>query len=460
MAAFTMLITNGTDTINFDGSDGYSLIDSSWAPQRAQRSESEMGHVYEDVIETVAIVITGGSPAHVMERYAALSDLLDQAESWGKDDAGIDAVLFKYQPNGSTLTDPLQSPIWREPGSPRMLVAPTTTNEAGYRGNVLTPVIVTFTRLGQLLGATEEKSSAEGTDNPVELATATFTDTSSILAPHDIKIAINRVTGSDNIYKLFVLLQNAAAKIHIEEGENATYSATGGSWADTVVTGSSGGSVARYTFSGTGNSGYLRDEVVVMGSGSQNVAWYAMIDNDCDQDIKVSMGAAIHVSFTSAQSFVIPAGSPYNTPTIYYLGITSLPADITESKLSIEVVDSSATATGTLDIDYYCGIVLDENASIIEFNDAYAGSTDTDIVIEHRLDEKKSPVVWSGPSGGGVIEYISYRGNASIHMTGNIVTCLIFGQTSAGDYSIDDGSTGKADITLTAIKTAGYLTPL
>ena len=111
-------VTDGSTVINFIGDTNYKLVYGSWAPKRAKRRRSQMGgqSPYEEVVERIPVLIQDTTTDLIMAKLGVLSDLLDQAEKWSQNDSGVDAVKIVYQPDGSTLADPVEAVIVGGPG--------------------------------------------------------------------------------------------------------------------------------------------------------------------------------------------------------------------------------------------------------------------------------------------------------------------------------------------------------
>jgi len=460
--AAVMQITDGTTTINLIGSDGYQLIYNGWSPNLAHLSNSSMGPVFENVVESIPIAITGDSMVQIMERYAALSDLLHQSEVWSKNDAGVDAVKFKYQPNGSALASPLQAVIVGRSNSGRFLAPPSTYNDAAFVGNVMAPVVVSFTRRGLLLGATEAKSSATSTSNPAILTATTFTDEPKIPVPYDAKIEFydtGALSAIDPIQNMAIFFSNSANKFHIEEGEDASAD-TG--MTDTAVATASGGNVIRGTLApaSQNTATYAQANWSTFDSGIRMVTVAAMIRS---QDaIAFSTYLRLGTNITTGEiinSNVSYVDGTNTNPLIVYYGPIALSQGM--SNYDIRFVFNGITGSGDFDLDYFCIIGLDENTRQFYFekNSYHAREQ---LFINHNLDSKLKPSVYMADDGPVSITYSGYEaGDALLVASGNSISALVMGGGgNSANYIINDSGTDPLDIDLTVTRTMGYLTPL
>lgn len=452
-------ITDDTTTINFYGDDNYKLIYESWSPQRAQRRASNLGGLtpYTDPVETIPILIRGDSAVQVYEKLEVLSDLLDQAERWAQGDV-VSAVKLVFQPDGSTLTNPLEAVILG-PGGNKMLSIPDKFAEVGRNGYVLSPIIIRVLRSGLWLGDSEAKSSSASTSNPEIVTTASFTDTPNILSPMDIQFLVNGATGSSG-YEIIILLQNEADKLYFTEAEDLSLTAVGGTstFASAVVATASGGDVARFTFSAGTDYGFATDTSVATDANIGTLGLYVIADNNTGSDLTLQ---ARTTPLTSSRALVygptvlVPSSASY--PDIYFLGLIANQPDISRLDVYIRAADTTEAVTGTCDLDYICGIGIDQNAHVIAMHDAKTANAAEDLFIEHRINSRINPLVYSELNATSTLnDYISYSGNVRVFMEGSAVSGLIFGVDQSSKYYIGASAT---PVTLTATRSLGYLIP-
>jgi hypothetical protein len=467
--AATLEITDDTTTINLIGGDGYSLLYGAWSPQRAQRRIGEMAgrSLYEDVTEEIVIAIRGDSMAQIMERYGALSDLLDQAEAWVKDDAWNSAVKIKYQPDGSTLAAPLEAVIVGPSQSGRMIEAPFTTNESGYRGGLLSPITLRFVRRGLWLGATEFEDGGPSTGNPALITSAAFTDDFGIFVPFDARIDL--LVGStfelDNC-NAFFLFSDQADKLYYEEAED--HESTGGT--DTALTNSSGGNVVRVDSSGDTNE----KEVYSHGSPSINssvrsIALWVAARNRSPSTVDWT----IHGQVYSDQALIIPYSLPIGSKTtiasgdnnikMVYLGIFNVPNTIRQILILAKNNVTGTVTTDDLDIDYVCGVSLDDATKIVYTPTLETLADDTpELWIEHQLDSKPGPRLYTRKTDGSLRNYPAYQGDILLQTKGDLISCLAFGHlnNSTVEWTLVDANADEIDVSFRVTRTTGYLTPL
>jgi hypothetical protein len=457
--AYTLKITDGSTTVDLTGTDGYQVV-GEWAPQIATRRKSKMGgrSPYNDVEEQMTIVIKGTSTANALSKLATLSELMDQAQSFGRGGNGT-AVQLEYLSAGSSASS-VQAVILGPAGDGPMieLAGDFSETEVGG-GKYIRRVYLTFLRRGLWLGATEAKSSSESNNNPTKVATSSFSNTADILNPLDIKIKVNRVSGSAVQANAYVLLQNGIDKIYKVEAEDLSTLSSGGTFSTPAETDASGLELLRYTFTGSGQTGEAYDPSPALDATSGTMAFFCSADNNTGADLILQMQMrGVGSNEVTGPRIVVPSGN--NVPHIYPLGILSVQPAIDYIELNLNAADATEDVNGTFDLDYLCGVVIDENAHIVQLTNILEEDTDVDLHFEHRLDSHLSPLVYETDSGSATkTNYPPYQGIASVHMTGSSVYAILMGIDEGGSYVIEDGSGGHADITLTATKTEGYLTP-
>jgi hypothetical protein len=457
--AHTIKISDGSTTCDFLGSN-YKVLAEGWAPKVAKRRESVMGgqSPYEDVTETLEIQVSGTSESDVLSKLGTLSDLLDQAAKWGQNDAGVTAVYFEYEPDGSALAASVKAVIISPPPYGDFISLPRNfgivyRNGRYYIGSRDNPIILSFVRRGLWLGATEAKAATASTGNPDIVTTSNFTDTPTIPVPYDMNIdfigSVGSTNGSPGVY---ALTANAADKLYTIECE----AMTGGS--ATVVAAASAGNVHRQADSGTAT---LTDSSFAMNTSARLFAFYIVVKPSAaltNWTITAKLYLSDTIVETVASSRPVVVGG-FSTVKIIPLGIIS--TNWEPGRLVVTAVPDAVNSE-TLDLDYICGIALDESSNIFKtIPSDTAFDTGDQIKVEQQLSTKKMSKVTT-LEADAVVAYLSYEGNANPYASGNSLSALIFGVTAASATFIiyDNDNTKEADITFTATRTMGYLTPL
>ena len=458
--AHTIKISDGTTTCDFLGSNYKILTGGGWAPRTAKRRQSVMGgqSPYEDVVETMAIQVKGTSVATCLSKVAALSDLLDQAAKWNQNDAGVTAVYMEYEPNGSALAASVKALIVGPPGYGDFITMPNHYTYLGQTGayllgTVSDPIVVSFTRRGLWRGATEAKAAAASTGNPDIVTTAAFTDTPKIPVPYDMDIDfIGRIGEASGGADFYALTTNAADKLYTIECEVMT----GG--AATVVALASAGNVHRQSDAGTAT---FSDTTIAMNANARLYAFYICVKASATVT-KWTLTAYLYPHATTLETVAQTRPIIYGGSTaISIVSLGTISTNWTPARLVVTAVPS-ANLGETLDLDYICGIALDENANIFHVIPAGTAFASCDrVVVAQQLATKKTPLV-TALEAAAIVAYSGYEGNAAPYASGNSLSALVFG-TQTGNYTVYDADTGggqKADVTFTATRTMGYLTPL
>ena len=465
--AHTIKVSDGTTTCDFLGSN-YKVLAEGWAPKVAKRRPSRAGgqSPYDDVVETIEIQISGSSKSDVMAKLGTLSDLLDQAGKWGKDDAGVTAVYFEYEPDGSALAASVKAVIVDAPPYTDFLTMPRNfgivyRDGRHYIGDYNNPITLSFTRRGLWLGATEAKAAAASTGNPAIMTVATFTDTPKIPVPYDASIAFDFDMDIETV--IYGLFTNAADKLYLKEGEDFTAANS------TAVSTSSAGNVHQQTDNAAVK---LYDDSFSINSGARLFAIYAVVSANTDStntywSLKPSFGFDYNSGVLRSQvdgriNTYIP--TVQDEPEVVKLGLIATNYSPTSFMLT---VTPAANGSTTINVDYVCIAAIDESTRMARISPEignFAAPAGDEVLIEHRLASKKQPKV---STLNGSVEYslAGYGGDVMLAASGNSVSALIFGGKSsalsaAGGSYVIGGSGNELNITLTTTRTMGYLTPL
>jgi len=466
MSAATLKITDGTTNIDFTGSYYKILTAGGWAPRRAGRRQSQLAGMspYEDVLETMYIRIVGTSVAACLGALEDLSELLDQAERWGRGE-NVTPVEIQYKPLGSASASAVTANIIGPPEGGDFLTLPSDFDAIDDRNYALgthaNPIILQFVRRGLWLGDTETDTSGASSGNPEIQNTTSFTNASAVHVPYNFRAYINRAALTE-AYDVWTLIQNETSKIKLIEVEDMTLSASGTStptFQDTVVAAASGGYVGTMDFNHGDNTGNAISSGLSAKSGSPTWAWWIVADNRSGADINIQVSTynkAANISY--GPTVIIPAGD--TAPTVYFLGVTTTRPEPAIVQFDLSMTDGSST--GEIDFDYMFGICMDDNAHVIHTPAVFEQDTDTYLHFNHNLDGGLYPTVYETDDGTTSIrEYPSYDGNAGIYMSDEGSRwVLIVGVDGKGDWRIDDGSGSEATITIQMVMTEGYLTPV
>lgn len=460
--AHTLQISDGTTTIDFLGSSYKTLqAGAGWAPKIARRRRSQMGgrSVYEDVVETMAIQVSGTSESNCLANLQTLAELLDQAEAFGLGE-GVTAVYLEYEPPSSGLANSVKAVILG-PAGDSFLTMPRdfdfiVTGGRYVLGHRDDPILLSFVRRGLWLGATETKTSSASTGNPAILTPSTFTDTASIPWPYDVELDITAASQGMAASDVYFLFQSAATKLYNAEAEGLTLTNA----TSTSVASASAGNVALCDSSAIQGC-IIADSSPGFASGVAQIAMYAVVKNLSADTVDWAIyGQAAAAGVTHIGRTTTIANSDTSVQ-IIKLGIFSLPGDIDTVSIVATNSTSAAAASHGLEVDYLCGIAIDDDARIVNITTSNE-SASSEIHIDNRLDSHLDPLIYHTNSGGGTVnDYPPFHGgDSSLAAAGNAISCLAFGVgTSGSTYTMRDGA-GEVNLTLNITRTNSYLNPL
>lgn len=471
--AETLTISDGTTTIDFLGSNYEILHEGGWSPKRAQLRKSLMGgqSPYHNVVERMAIKINGTSESDVLDKLQDLSDLFDQVDRWAAGGV-VTAVYIEYEPSNTGLGGAIPQAVivGPEPGTDYIQLPSDFTyiyKEGRYQlGTNIDPIIITFMRRPLWLYATEAKSSAASSGNPaVMTVSSTFTDTAKVFMPYDLLLVSSFDTTVDTCNG-YVITTNDTNLIQYFEAEdmsiiNATYQT------DQVVATASNGNISEIDGDlPTAQTGALEGS---LSSPGDALLWgvFCSVKN-----LSSSYPWRIRGGFYSStlSAFVSPTPwktlneSDYANPTPIFLGYVSTPSEqsigsIFVFRLEVEHDDVGVDGTDDLQIDYACIVGIDESTNIIKVDNIFVANAGDNFVLEHRLDSHIKPWAWAAQNTSGPEIYSTVDGNKIFSSLGNSISCIVLANDGAGQWVHED-NLGEANITLTATRHRGYLTPL
>jgi hypothetical protein len=431
-----------------------------------------MGPPYADVIESMEIGVVGTSASDALDKYGDLSNLLDQAESFGRG-SNVTAVYYEYEPPGSGLANSVKAVILG-PGTGGTFLTPpgdfgSIMLEDGFTiGTRNNPIYLSFVRRGLWLGADETETASASSGNPEVRTSTTFTDDFDILVPYDATVTFTRTGGFDfatMAYDGYMIFTNAANKLDLQEAEGLTLT----NFTSTVVSGSSAGSVARMNTTQT--SGRIQyNPISGWDTGIRTVQVFANVRNNSASShtftiyIKWNEGNLPRpfADWTEGRKVVIDTDN--NDPQLIDLGLMVINGDINNHIFTVEIEASAAVTAGNeVDIDYICMVGIDDSTAIIGMNKWYNASnviTSWAAEITHRLDSNLDPLIRSTDTSTNFVS-ASYTGNPYLFTTGNVVSCIVLGHdTSSADWVMEDDGGGEITYTTSIVRTRAYLTPL
>ncbi len=455
--------TDGTTTCTFgDGAGGatdYQLADNTWAPAIAGLRQSELGGrgPYEDVVETMEIHVTGSTVPACLANVAKLARLLDQAARWARGD-NVAAVVCQYSPKGATVSsaaDPLQVVVL----DGAVELPPSFTGPYVSQSRYVAQATLRFARRGLWLHTDTTATSASAA-NPSVL-TVTPADHAT-LSPTKIAIRAPAVTA---INDGFVIVAQQASDIQLVEAETGA----AGAWtsvADGAAAGdASGGSVLRYTPTGTSESGSAVLSIASLTPGTRRIMVLAAVrDNSGVRTFQLKVQGQVALS---ASTFMVVSQTPWKVidyaggkPQILNLGILAAPPQADFARLQLWAKVDSITGTPTLDIDYVVAVAIDNpRTSVIGINPVGATTYNAwDLVLDHQSLTHLSPTVYGDDSVNTDIAIYAWKGDPYIVSSG-ITGALLLLSTSDTNWVLVDTLDVPVSHTFTLTRHKAYLTP-
>ena len=464
-------------TLNLNGTNtGMATIEllPGWRPRVAPLASKPLGgHVYQDVVESVPLRVSGASELACILALEALAGAINQASNW-YDGANVGAVVLQYAINGTTLSNPLQTAVLGSPvDAADLLELPVTFNQYLQVFEV-NPVNLPLWRRGLWLGEAETEDDLTNTTDAV--VTLTFADSLQNASPISVELTGDNVGDAAMISVGMLAVSDLADGIQVA----STYS---GSGTTTASAKSYGGeyraitpsSVTTYTVNLALDGGSIDlnprrpelFEVFLVGRNLSDTVSYRVTGQLFSADATGGDVGAARVIPTGGSGFSDPAAF------MVRLGVLGVAASL--NSLQIKVIPS-ATDTDTLQIDY--AILCKLGTQLVSFPRATEMSAAQTIrVIQGQLD---GDGVGSGTATASQpkarVERVTYsstvspipttfptaHGSKSLWMQGDTVQVCLFGYASTRTIS----STGYSNVTdflvsrsITVARRPGYLVP-
>lgn len=385
--ATTLQLSDGVTTLDLNDGISYGLL-KGWIPRVARRSAGLLGgrSLYGPVTESIPIRVMGSTAAGALAALGDLAEMLDRVQRWADRDPTIAPWILTYQPDGSTLSQPLTALVESAAPSGDLLSLPATFNEY-LKGFEINPVIMTLTRRGLWL-TSEATATAAAADNPAVLS-ASFGARLDIAGPTAIRLT-GISAGTDLMDTGYVLVSDADPQSLY--GENfAIYDATllslsGASLVADAGALAVGGSVAR------------------LDAETSQTATLTIPSVEADQRI-IYLFAAARNNHASTTWRIRPKSTGYadtigrwqtidattTDPRILSLGLL---AGSAPSHINVTVELETAASVGTLDINYIAVFPGGGYGQIVKINagDYGAAAYARQLVIDHRSLTHLDPI--------------------------------------------------------------------
>jgi hypothetical protein len=451
-------ITDGVVTVDFAGSNDYSV--SSWSPAVAARRRGQLAGQgpYSNVVESMVISIADP----VLTNLAKLSQLMAQAEAWAEGEQ-VAPVQIHYKPHSSsanTLMAAILGPA--RPGEP-MIVPPRNFGISPVT-KMLDGVTLRFLRRGAWLGASNNQVSSAATIPSVR--TVTFSGAAAVAAsPVDANLILAGAANVGNdLPDSFSVFASDSNRIGLFEAEDMT--ATGFTSVADAANGASGGNVLRYTPSGTAITQTGQKVVTsVIDQSSRRIAFLANFRNNSGTtSFKVRVAASAGTDPDGWTPWVT-IGPDISAPVWINLGTLAFRKNLFAIRLQVQ----ASAASGTLDIDTVVLVAMDDSTSrIISRHKLAKGSvaatTTMNVLYEHRALSEIAPAAFyrRGALATGVF-YESYGGDPYIVTTGTKLAALFLAcgnQTTPSRWRLQDIGGTAVTVQLDATRYTAHLAPI
>lgn len=346
-ASLTATLTDGTN---------YALLIKSWSPSIAGDKPGGMGgRPYNQVKETMDVMVFGTSPENALENLEKLIRILKLGEQWRYSKAkgvGDTPTYFHWEAKGSSEGEWKALCLGRVDRTRPMLGLPVTFVEEQSR-YVIEGVKLEFLREGELLGALSN-ALASATGASGDKLTITYADNWPIPGPVIPQISGVGGVNAPDLQDSYLFLAHAAADIQVVEAETAT---GGGSVVDEDANNARGTAGAN-ALELTGTKTYQSVSIAFTTISHKNVAIYAVIRNDSAATSWRMYVETTNNGVVNDQTWVSVRDASSANPLPHFFGTVDSSLD-THDSLTLYYAVSDDTGSPTLTIDYFVLIGLD-----------------------------------------------------------------------------------------------------
>lgn len=396
-ANLTLQIISGATTIDLVDGVNNILQNNGWSPQVARLRKTKLGPLYEPVTETITYDVSGATPDAIFTTIDIVSDLMDQAVRWSRNQ-NVAAVVLKCQPKGSNLAQPLQTII--RGGDGLKVNTPRSFNDF-LMVNEVEGMEISFERDGLWLAGPINDGTAIG--NSGDVITCTISNTIGTSPPHSpLSLTLGSFSSTNiaTVYPGFLFVagttDGSEPGIKILEAD-----ALGASGAFTVlndsVNNAHGTNVLRYTPTGTA---FARKTIGDLSwTSGRRLGIYATVrNNNINTNYQIRAGytkdpSAAYAYVQTRTRAIETGGSSF--PSVIYIGTLTIP-NVQYSRFFIDVAASQAV--GSLDIDEFVIVALDDDTSNVIGHDTFQAFTVFGSGINLNIEVKQNDLVKPRPS--------------------------------------------------------------
>lgn len=452
-------LTDGTNTVTFASPANGGLwyrIESGWGPRVAGLRQSQFGGrgPYDDVQEEIPVSVGGSNAAHMYANVSALKGLLDNANRWYRNE-GASATLFKYSPEGATISSaasPLQVATW---GAELELPAGWPNIPASGGAVWSSGLTMRFTRKGEWLHNTQAASVSASGGYVGEL---TFASAASYWSPVDIR--------TDNIYTAssltaFVAVAMSAASAIQYAALAAGAFAGDGRWSPTTAASmyqTTNASLARFDPSSTGGGSCVFTTTPIP-SLTKGVP-YQFVLKAKNNSTTITYGLAVGIrlgasSYSYTPTVYVPTGGSAANPRVYSMG-TLIPSYTTTPNMYLYAIPSASAGAGNyLDVDAIYIIDARYGSVYSVRDDNQLGSAGSMTTAQNYLT-KPGMSVTASPSAYDM----SYSGIVQSLSGASAQVALIATEGSYFRQATGSAASLARSNTWTLTRTNAYLTPV
>lgn len=422
----TLQIANYDTVIDFAQHPNIRLTDTGYAPERPNRVDTLLGRhgEYADVAVELRFYAstTSGDPADVVALITAVSNLLEQADGWGRRN-GEEQVTYRVLLQGSTLDTPLEAVVAGPDGTRDMMQLPTNFIQRLGTANDVGPIVIRFKRRGQLLGSADISSAgvAQAALNPI---TVQMADEVSVGSPTAVSLDLRKngtspsgLTHNDG----YIVVSDFAQPLIIQPAtndsdDNSMILVQGATQVDDSANNAHMSQVYRFdsdTLNGSSIDGVLRGHPLDTTVAVETVVPLVSVRNNSTFDWAIRAVSRLTTS-TSESGVATPWLRIPQDGNVQVVNLGPLArAAGNHQYIFIEVRTLSAN-TGlddrTLDVNTMLVVPITQGTQVIRIDaQSHVGREIRTIEIDHRVLTHRSPIIYA-TNDEGQQALMSWRG--------------------------------------------------
>lgn len=468
-------LTDGVRSAEFAQNPNIRLLANGFSPERPNKADEIIGGhgEYKDVSSDLRFnVNSDGDMDEVIALITDVSTLLDNADLWGNHN-GEQPVTMRVLLSGSKLSAPLEAVLTGSDGRRPMLELPNNFLQRLAVGGEVGPVVVRFSRRGQLLGAADTATASSGTDIP-NSTSVRLGEVLDIPSPTKVTIGLqknsNSPTGLSYNDGYIVVTDSTTQRFQPatdDDDDDSMIYIQGATRTDDQSNHAFGGDVARFDANGLITAGYdgiLRSHPLGTTTAAETVVPLLSVRNNTTSVDWMIRAVSRLTTDVAEVGIPTPWKIVQRTNTdvqVLNLGPISR-ASGRHPYLFIEVkaLNDPGVSGHTLDVNSLYPVPMTKYAKIIKINSqTHTGREVKEFSIDHRVLSDRAPRIYSVDDNGDEA-LMAWNGYPFISTTGENISVWVNLPSGTKWAAEHPSEGGPLQFNLTVTRHKAYLIPV